>query len=128
MTDTASTLVLLGVFAWVAWLILKPMPHEVAVQQPKDYAVPESPTDMGLEGAARPVQRENSFWGYVGIASLCSCFLSLLLLPVNALGLIEVHWAVLTLPLWLPTVLTFWGFLLACVGAAIVHKFEGRKP
>jgi len=128
MTDTASTLVLLGVFAWVAWLILKPMPQEALITQPKDYAVPESAIDMGLEGPARAVQRESRFWGYVGIAWLCSCFLSLLLLPQNALGLIEVHWAVLTLPLWLPTVLTFWGILLACIGAAIVHKFESRKP
>lgn len=128
MNDTVRFFVVLAVLVWVLWLILKPMPQEALVMQPKDYAVPESPDDMGLEAPTRPVQRESRFWGYVGIAWLCSCFLSLVMLPLNAIGLIEVHWALLTLPLWLPTVLTFWGFLLACVGAAIIHKLENRKP
>ncbi len=128
MSEAASNILLIAVFAWVAWLILKPMPQEVEVAQPKDYAVPESPEDMGLEAPARAPRDVNRFWGYVGIAWLCSCFLSLVMLPLNAIGLISVHWAVLTLPLWLPTVLTFWGFLLACAGAAIINKLENRKP
>lgn len=126
--DQIRLLVVLAVLVWIVWLLLKPMPHEAVVAQPKDYAVPESPDDMGLEAPTRPVRDANRFWGYVGIAWLCSCFLSLLLLPLNVIGVIEVHWAWLTAPLWLPTVLTFWGFLLACIGAAIIHKFESRKP
>lgn len=128
MNDTVRFFVVLAVLAWVLWLIFKPMPQEALVTQPKDYAVPESPDDMGLEAPARAPRDANRFWGYAGIAWLCSCFLSLVLLPLNAIGVLDVHWALLTAPLWLPTVLTFWGFLLACVGAAIVHKLESRKP